>query len=240
MVPALPPSPQVPPRLLGALDTLASGVTHELNNLLQVIRASGDVALQSVPIGHPAREHLDAIALATTRIGEALRTLRAATTTPPLRRTTLDPGALFTSALQTLRGRLPDTITLTTMVDPLLPALHGDPVQLRHLLTHLIENAVTALHGTGRIEMTLIARDINAESPGLRLSIADNGPGMPPDVLACATDPYFTTCRGSRHRGLGLALAQQIAMAHGGTLRVVSEEDTGTTILVDLPTAPTP
>lgn len=109
-----------------------------------------------------------------------------------------------------------------------IPVMMGDPVRLTQALMNLVINAVQAVERNGRIEVKM-ARDPD----GLLLIVQDNGPGIPAEKLGSIFDPYFTTkAEGS---GLGLWIAQQIALAHGGTLKAQNGPERGAVFTLALP-----
>lgn len=93
-------------------------------------------------------------------------------------------------------------------------SMQGDPTALRRMFIELLRNAFD--HGANRIEIHATRAD-----GSLRIRIADNGPGIQPVHLARVFDPFFSTKR-DQHSGVGLAIAQRIAQAHGGGLTAES------------------
>lgn len=109
-----------------------------------------------------------------------------------------------------------------------LPSLTADPVRLTQALMNLVINAMQAVNRKGQIEVT-----VRANVRAVELTIHDNGPGIPPEKLAAIFDPYFTTKpEGS---GLGLWIAQQIVIAHGGSLKAQNGSKGGAVFTMVLP-----
>jgi signal transduction histidine kinase len=112
-----------------------------------------------------------------------------------------------------------------------------DPLQLEEALSNIIENAVEALSGRGRIQMSSSV----VFSPGLKgrraaeVDIEDNGRGIPEDKLAEIFKPYYTTKKDGS--GIGLPIARRIIEAHGGRIEVQSRVGAGTRFAVYLPVA---
>lgn len=106
----------------------------------------------------------------------------------------------------------------------------ADRAQIKLVLISLVLNGAQAMAGSGRIR--LLAKDRGAR---VQLVVADEGPGIPPDVRARLFEPFFTTK--SRGTGLGLVTSRRIVEAHGGTLTIECPPDGGTTALVELPVA---
>ena len=120
-----------------------------------------------------------------------------------------------------------------------LPAIQGDPHQLRQIFTNLLTNAFEALGGEGAV--AIFASTLNEEGPAggepqgpmVQVDVTDNGPGMPADVVDKIFSPFFTTKpQGS---GLGLAIVRKIVDAHDGRIDVRVLETGGTRFRVTLP-----
>src|SRR5262249_22107376 len=113
----------------------------------------------------------------------------------------------------------------TTRVPPII----GNAAALREVLTNLVLNAVDALpHGGRVIVKTSPDRD------HVRLTVTDNGIGMPTDVRQRALEPFFTT-KGLKGTGLGLSVSYGIVKSHGGDLDIDSSPGQGTTVSLRLP-----
>jgi two-component system nitrogen regulation sensor histidine kinase GlnL len=122
---------------------------------------------------------------------------------------------------------------------PDLPAIQGDPHQLRQIFTNLLTNAFEALGGEGhvRIAATPLAEDGPAggepQGPMVQVEVVDDGPGIPADVIDRIFSPFFTTKpQGS---GLGLAIVRKIVDAHDGRIDVGTADGGGTRFRVTLP-----
>jgi signal transduction histidine kinase len=123
-----------------------------------------------------------------------------------------------------------------------LPFIQGDPHQLRQIFTNLLTNAFEAMEGKGQV--TISATQLPGEdevavgsgvkaSPMVQVEVADNGPGVTPEVMDKMFSPFFTTKpRGS---GLGLAIVRKIVDAHDGRIDVSARPDGGVRFRVTLP-----
>ena len=105
----------------------------------------------------------------------------------------------------------------------------GDRDQLSRVIASLVANAVEAMPNGGKVSVSA-----RTAGEGVELEIADNGAGIAPEILDRVFDPLFTTGRNSA--GLGLTVVRQIVEAHGGTVRVSSTPDVGTTVTLVLRT----
>jgi signal transduction histidine kinase len=130
---------------------------------------------------------------------------------------------------------------VTVNIAPELPMIHGDQHQLTQVFTNLLANAFEALDGKGHITITA-ARSVADEDPLFAsgqppvpmvvVDVADDGPGVPPDLADRIFDPFFTTKpQGS---GLGLAIVSKIVDAHDGRIDVTTS-GAGTRFRVTLP-----
>jgi signal transduction histidine kinase len=123
-----------------------------------------------------------------------------------------------------------------------LRPIQGDPHQLRQIFTNLLTNAFEAMNGSaGAVEITATSIDGEDEpmpgaehlGPTILITISDNGPGIPPEVVDRIFSPFFTTKpQGS---GLGLAIVRKIVDAHDGRIDVVQRPGGGTVFRVTLP-----
>jgi signal transduction histidine kinase len=113
-----------------------------------------------------------------------------------------------------------------------VPEIRGDPVRLTQVLLNLLINAIQAVERNGRVFVRI---STTADSGFVRVDISDTGPGLPPGKLGVLFDPFFTTkAEGS---GLGLWIAQQIIIAHGGRLEARNGEEGGAVFMIWLPVA---
>ena len=116
-----------------------------------------------------------------------------------------------------------------------IPAITCSPSQLNQVFLNLITNAAQATEGrAGEIQLTTRAPD-----PGhVEIEVADNGKGIPAEILPRIFDPFFTTKDVGKGTGLGLSIAYKIVEAHGGRITVDSKPGVGTRFTVRLPVHP--
>ncbi|HPR07023.1 MAG TPA: ATP-binding protein, partial [Denitromonas sp.] len=111
-----------------------------------------------------------------------------------------------------------------------LPAVLGDAAQLRQVIHNLLQNAEDAL--AEQADAHIVICSSLRDNGRIRLSVRDNGPGFPGDMLSRAFEPYFTTK--ARGTGLGLAIVKKIIDEHGGEIRLINHEDSGAEVRVHL------
>ncbi len=111
-----------------------------------------------------------------------------------------------------------------------IPTIHCSPSQINQIFLNLLTNAADAIEESGHIVIRT-----EADGSEVRISIADTGSGISPDILSKIRDPFFTTKAVGKGTGLGLSIVDQIVQSHGGELLIESEPGKGTTVTIVLP-----
>ena len=229
---------------MAALGTLVAGVSHEVNTPLGAMQsATGTLASAIARLGEalgseierPVRRAksaaegaLDVLSTAGQRIDEVLGRLRAFSRLDEGERKRADLHEGIEAALLLLTHRLSDVEIVRDFGE--LPTIECAPRQINQVFFNLLLNAVDALAGGGKI--TIRTRVVNGEAS---VSIADDGPGIPAEILPRVFDPGFTTRGVGVGAGLGLAISYRVASDHGGRIDIASEPGAGTTVTVALP-----
>ncbi len=150
-----------------------------------------------------------------------------------LTHTEIDLKEVITSAIQRLRAS--DVIEIELDIDPDLPSILGDRVQLQEVFINLISNAIDAMDGDQDDRLAIKAQWTRE---GLQVDIVDTGKGIDEENLSHIFEPFFTTKPVGEGTGLGLSLVQRIIEAHDGSIEIVPGTDTGTRVIVKLPLKP--
>lgn len=215
---------------------LLADVSHELRTPLAVIQGNLEALLDGVY--PPDEAHIGPI-LEETRVLERLvddlRTLSLAESGAlPLHREPTDPAVLLEDVAAAHRARA-DASKVVIKVDAAaaLPSLDLDPVRMRQVVSNLVDNAIRVMPEGGSITLSA-----TAAGGVLSMTVADDGPGIRPDLLPTVFE-RFTKSAGSRGSGLGLSIARAIVTAHGGSIAAESNPSAarGTTIRISIPTA---
>lgn len=220
------------------MGVLASGVAHDLNNLMTIVTAN--LACLSAQ-NEDEREALDEVKLATTKAVEVSRQLLTlGRKSAP--RVLVNLGQRVEAACRLIQSSLSRDVTLRPEVRASFE-VEADPVQLDQLLANLLINARDAVGQTGVIDVEV---DVRALTPQFvsqhtwaregtfgHVQIRDSGCGMPPEVLERMFDPLFTTK--ARGTGLGLAVVSRVVEQHRGLIHCISAPSKGTTFDVFLP-----
>ena len=225
-------------RRVESLGQVAATVAHEFNNVLMTIQPVAEL------LGRRHGASADIAGLASrlsagVQRGRAIagHILRFAHPAQPSRQRT-NLAEWLSGAEEELRSLAGAGIRIETSAGGGLEA-EADPQQLHQLLTNLVLNAADAMQRAGTISIGVARVTPGADPRGLswvEISVADSGPGISPEVRARIFEPFFTTK--AKGTGLGLALCQQIATAHGGTIRAESRPEGGTAVVVRLPALP--
>ena len=224
---------------LEALGRLTGGIAHEFNNLLQTLTTALQIA--SLTANQPkvlslidtCKRTVSRATALTTRLGSFGRVQDA-------RLLTVDPGEQVRGSVQLLRGVLRQGTRMEVQCADDLWPVTVDPVQFDLALLNLAINARDAMPDGGRLAVDVrnCTLEPTLERTGgdyVRVSVTDTGTGMPPDVLARALDPFFTTKPPGQGSGLGLPQAYAFATQSRGWLTLASTVGGGTTIEIYLP-----
>lgn len=208
----------------------ATGVAHDLNNLLTPILSYAELLQLQAPPDAPARGWAGEILRVSAQARELARQVLAYGRAAAPRRERLALAPVVADALRTLEGAVGAGVTLERALEDGV-VVQGDPTQLQQVVLNLATNALQALGpGGGRVEVRLAREGARA-----RLAVRDTGAGMDEATRARVFEPFFTTKDASRGTGLGLAIVQGIVAAHGGEVVVTSAPGAGSTFEVLLP-----
>jgi len=133
-----------------------------------------------------------------------------------------------------LRHKLKAGIDVTRDYDPNLPEIEAYGSELNQVWTNLIDNAADAMDGHGALDL----RAERTDEGGVRVSICDSGPGIPPEVASKIFEPFFTTKPPGVGSGLGLHISHNVVVRHGGRMDVETEPGRTCFVVTIPPTLP--
>jgi signal transduction histidine kinase len=225
---------------LEAWAEMARQVAHEVKNPLTPIQLSTE-HLRRV-YGDPDVDFEEVLKECSETILEQVKALRQISmefstfaSPGPLALERTDVEALARDTLEPYVKSAPSGIRIDLEAAPEIPRAMVDRRLLKRTLVNLIENALHALDGQGRI--TVEVSSVRREGvPFVVLSVRDDGTGIAPEARARVFEPYFSTR--ATGTGLGLAIARKIVEDHGGTIRLESEPGKGTEVTIELPLGP--
>jgi two-component system sensor histidine kinase PilS (NtrC family) len=208
---------------------LAAGIAHEIRNPLASISGSIELLRQAPQTSEDDRTLMNIVHREINRLNVLIGDLLDYANPRPRQTVDFDLAVLVEEVLQVARGdQAFSTVEITSELARPLP-IHADPAKLRQVVWNLVRNAADAADAGGK-HVKVTAR---ADAEGPMISVADDGPGIPPEQLAKIFDPFFTTK--SKGTGLGLATCYAIVVEHGGRIDAESEAGKGTTMVVRLP-----
>jgi signal transduction histidine kinase len=216
---------------LESLGSLASGVAHDMNNVLAAILAVGQV-LQLKSEEDPAMASaLDTIIKAANRGRDLVRGLTNFARKDLRTAEPLDLNRIVKDEAALLERTLHRKIRLEVGLEEPLPPFLGESGNFGSALMNLCVNAVDAMPDGGVLGL----RTRSCEPGWMELVVEDSGTGMPPEVMNRALEPFFTTKEVGKGTGLGLAMVHGTVKSHGGTLEIRSKVGEGTRIHIRLP-----
>ena len=220
---------------LEAWAEMARQVAHEIKNPLTPIQLSAEHLLRvHADRGAPLNPVLEGCV--TTILGQVrlLRQISAEfsnfASSPTARFAATDLPALVAGVLDPYRTGLSGRIEIDNRVAPPLPPVMIDPTLITRALANMVENALHAMPGQGRLIV-----DAEAADRTVVLHVRDTGVGMDAEALSRVFEPYFSTK--ATGTGLGLPIARRNVELSGGTIEVESEKGAGTTVRLTLPIA---
>jgi len=230
---------------LESVGRLAGGVAHDFNNILSVIQGHADMLLADLPADSPTREDLTEIRDASRRAALVTRQLLAFARRQAVAPQVLDLNDAVQGLLKMLRRLIGEEIVLAWRPGFELPRVRIDPSQVDQVLANLCVNARDAIEGPGHVEIRTdvvvldpaFCEGREGLAPGrhVRLTVSDDGPGIPPEVLPHVFEPFFTTRAPGQGTGLGLATVYGIATQNHGAVEVESTPGEGATFHLYLP-----
>ncbi len=226
-------------RLLDAAKThLVGTVSHELKTPLTSIRMALHILLERTLGALTPRQHelLETARVDTERLLRILNDLldlaRLEEGAAQLHRENVAPAELLAAVVDETADKLTaKSLKINCAVDPDLPPVSVDRQRIAHVFTNLLANAIKHSPAGGEIALRA-ARD---DGRSVVFSVADSGPGIPPEYQARVFDRFFRVPgQGKSGAGLGLSIAREITVAHGGRIGVKSVPGQGATFYVSL------
>jgi PAS domain S-box-containing protein len=230
-----------------SIGTLASGIAHDLNNILAPIMMSAQILQLNKP-GEEEREILATIQASAQRGADIVKQVLTFARGVEGERVTLQPNHLIKEMQSIANETFPKNITFRCNVPRDLWTVTGDATQLHQVLLNLCVNARDAMPDGGALLVS--AENVQVAKAGLGLfangkagphvlvQVSDTGHGIPPAIIEKIFDPFFTTKEQGKGTGLGLSTVFGIVRSHGGFLDVQSQPGRGSTFKVYLPAQP--
>jgi len=231
-----------------SLTNFASGIVHELSNILVPIKVHVQLAQEKLDRFSPVQEYL-AEALRSCHHGSMLlKQILTFSRREQPQRELADLRRIVGDAVMFLKTAIPGSVSVKVRSSDSLPRVLADETQIHQVILNLGLNAWHAMpSGTGTIEVVLdeiTPRSDAGQCPQhlpaggyARLSVRDDGEGMDEAILDRIFEPFFTTKSADKGTGLGLSVVRGIVESHGGAITVESARGRGTAFHIFLPAA---
>jgi two-component system sensor kinase FixL len=222
---------------LNAMGQMSAAIAHELNQpltaILNYMRAARRT-LESAQENAIARslEMVDKAANQVLRAGAIIRNLREFVEKRDSKRTPEDLNKVLEEAVALgFVGAAHLNMAITFDLDPDLPQVHIDRIQIQQVLINLIRNAIDAMHDSPTRALTIETR--RGADDTVELTVSDTGPGLSPEVRARLFQPFVTTK--DRGMGIGLTICKSIVDSHGGSIAALEGQAQGAAFRIRLP-----
>jgi two-component system, cell cycle sensor histidine kinase and response regulator CckA len=227
-----------------SIGTLAGGIAHDLNNVLAPMMLSFEI-LSKKATDEQSKMILQMLQSTAERGSDLIRQVLSFARGIEGERTIVQIRHLINDIGNIIKQTFPKSISFYTDIPPDLPTISADATQLHQVLMNLCVNSRDAMPQGGRIELKAERVILDEQyitmhpdaKPGhhIRITLTDQGTGIPPTVMERIFEPFFSTKEIGKGTGLGLSTVHTIVKSHGGFVTVYSEIGKGTTFRVYLP-----
>lgn len=218
---------------LSSLGQLVAGVAHELNNPLAVVMAYAQMMAKHEQTDPKMHAMLQKMLHESERAAKIVRDLLMFARPCQPQMSVVDVNRLVAGVVEVREGDCrAHNIRCEMQLADDLPLTKADSIQIEQVLTNLITNAIHAMtEQEGERKLT-----VSTETTGfhIRITVADTGPGIPPQIVGRIFDPFFTTKPSGKGTGLGLSISNTIMQEHRGKIWVQSEPGKGAKFFVEL------
>lgn len=224
------------------LGSLAVGLTHDFNNILETISLNAELALQQAGEDQASRSPLEQISVATKKAADLVQRLMRFSRLQGPHPQMLQLNHVIQDVLQVLHPLFRKTISVRTDLWEELPRIEADRSQMEQVLINLIVNALDAMPARGELKLSTMpgepgkSLDSARDGESITLIVADTGPGIPANLQSLIFEPFFTTKPTGKGTGLGLSTVQAIVQQHRGRIAVRSTPGAGAAFIISLPT----
>jgi PAS domain S-box-containing protein len=217
---------------------LVASIAHEVNQPLGAIVTNGHACVRLLSREDPdiakTREVVERMIRDGMRASEVIKRIRELLQKTPLEKAPLNINEVIHEVIVLAsRDVLISGVKLISQLDPNLPPVLGDRIQLQQVILNLILNAKDAMNGVPSRQRVLLISAQQTDSDEVMIAVRDSGTGLDPKDIERIFDPFFTTKPDGM--GLGLSISRTIIEAHGGKLWATQNEGQGATVQFTLP-----
>jgi PAS domain S-box-containing protein len=219
---------------LSALGQMISGVAHELNNPLAVIKGYLELVLSHHDLPPQTRANLEKVANESNRATKLVRNFLTFAREQSARREAVQLNDIVQRVVELRRFNFAiSAVDAQTELAANLPPVAADPDQIQQVLINLLDNALHAVvnrPGRARIKVTT-----QATEDSVCLRVEDNGPGVPEELVTKIFEPFFTTKEVGTGTGLGLSIAHTLMLEHHGRIAYQTSSLGGAGFVLEFP-----
>jgi signal transduction histidine kinase len=216
-----------------SLAELSAAIAHEIRNPITAAKSLVQQIAED-PVAPENREYASVAAQELDRVERSIAHLLRFARDEPRRVVTTGLDEIVRAALALLGDRISEHGVRVTVDTDDADAVDADPEQLRRVIANVVGNAIDALADANTKMPTIDVRvGRNLARTEAWVTVTDNGPGIPPEVLSKVFTPFFTSK--TTGTGLGLAVSKKIMEEHGGSIEVKSEPGHGAEFVITLP-----
>ena len=229
---------------MDGIGTLASGIAHDLNNLLAPIALSSELLLNDA-LDSIAKKRLSIIVSSVDRASSVVNQLLTFARGIKGDHTVMQPKHILLEIVQISKETFPKNINISFVIPQDIWLVKGNPTQLHQVILNLCLNSRDAMAEGGNLY--LMAENIHLDEsyvtmfpdakvgPYVEIEVTDTGTGMSYIEMGKIFDPFYTTKKEGHGTGLGLSTSHGIVKSHGGFIKVESEEGKGSTFKIYIP-----
>jgi PAS domain S-box-containing protein len=223
---------------LVSLGKLSSGIAHELRNPLAGIKTTAQALSEEMSKDDSRREYLNRITKEIDRLNELLKTFFSFAKPQKLNLIDCSVKDVINEIIPFLFKEIADQgVRFVETYHPQLPKIKVDKNQMYQVFLNLFLNAIQAMPNGGELKIEVTPTvSYSQDGPSqrfIKIMISDTGKGIPPSIISRIFDPFFTTK--PKGIGLGLSITYQIIKKHGGSIKVESKLEKGTSFIINLP-----
>ncbi|MCI0868654.1 MAG: HAMP domain-containing histidine kinase [Chloroflexi bacterium] len=231
-----------------AVDKLANGVAHEINNPLASILGFAQLGKQKLSRFEGETIERDEIAFLdrylgfveteAMRCGQIISRMLRFTLSPEQQMMPTDVNQQVEQFIRMNINQLAQSgVTPELRLGGSLPKIDAEVISLLRVFNQVLSNAIKAMPGGGTLRVSTFTKQESPEAPftNVVVEIQDTGHGIPSEIVDKVFDPFFTTGEPGRGTGLGLYVTYQIIKQHGADIEIVSQEGEGTTVTMTFP-----
>lgn len=220
---------------MSALGELLAGVAHELNNPLSIV-VGHSLMLREEAHEPETIKRIEKISSAAERCAKIVKTFLAMARQQPTRMENTDVNAVITTAVDVAGyGKKDEGLEIVCDLSRNIPEIIADADQITQVIINLIINAEQAILAAGEGNRISVATGTGKSGDRVEITVTDNGPGIPKNIIARIFEPFFTTKDVGDGTGIGLAFCHRIIHSHGGHIWADPDYRGGSRFVISLP-----